>query len=98
MSMTLMEKLGLIQDSRDNIKSSLINKGQSVDNDIRTYSIAIDNISTGSSSLNIYMQTTEPEKKEGIWIKQSDRSYDIVVTNKDIDYTAGFSSIFSLPM
>ena len=98
MSTTLIEKLNLIQDSRDSIKSSLINKGQSVNNDIRTYSTAIDNISTGSSSLNIYMQTTEPEKKEGIWIKQSGRSYDIVVTDKDIDYTAGFSSIFSLPI
>lgn len=45
---SLNDKLNLIKQARDDIKSSLANKGQIVGNDIRDYSEAIDNIEAGS--------------------------------------------------
>ena len=44
---TVNDKLRLIRQARDDIKTSLENKGQTVDTDIRTYASAIDNITGG---------------------------------------------------
>lgn len=44
--LTVNEKLSLIQQARDDIKTSLENKGQTVNTDIRTYADAIDSIKT----------------------------------------------------
>lgn len=47
---TVNDKLRLIRQARDDIKTSLENKGQTVDTDIRNYASAIDNITTGTDT------------------------------------------------
>lgn len=64
----LNNKLTTLQASRDGIKLALTQKGQVVNNDIRTYATAVSNIQR-QTELNIYNQTTEPTNKDGIWLK-----------------------------
>lgn len=64
----LNNKLTTLQAARDGIKLALTQKGQVVNNDIRTYATAVSNIQ-GQTELNIYNQTTEPTNKDGIWLK-----------------------------
>lgn len=47
---TVNDKLRLIRQARDDIKTSLENKGQTVDTDIRTYASAIENITIGTDT------------------------------------------------
>lgn len=89
MSTSLNDKLNLIQDARDNMKLALENKGQTVSNDIRTYSAAINNI-VSSDKLNLYVQLDEPEDKNGLWIKTEKAYTDFKWSLGSKAFTAGF--------
>lgn len=69
---TLEEKLSLIQQARNNIKISLENKGQTVNNDIRTYADAIDNISGTAEVTGAKVFETEEEMRADETAKEGD--------------------------
>lgn len=66
---TLNEKLEKIKQARDDIKTSLSNKGVTVGKDIRTYSQAIDNLGTGSGQVKLFetveTMQSDPNATEG---------------------------------
>lgn len=57
-------------------------------------------IETGANiKPNIFIQPTEPENKNGIWINTlSPDEYKVVFTDKPITYSAGWNSTFTLPL
>lgn len=65
------EDLETLKTARDNMKTALGNKGQIVNNDIRTYASAITNIPSGSGSGDVKLFDTvehmqaDPDAKEG---------------------------------
>lgn len=65
MSSDLNDKLNLISNARNDIKSSLINKGQLVNNDIRTYANAIYNISSGSGDVKLFDTISNMQNSSG---------------------------------
>ena len=64
-------------DSKNKIETAITAKGGTVskENEVATIDELIDGLSTiGGTSINLFVQTNEPETKDGIWIKSDDKS------------------------
>ena len=80
--------LETLKTARDNMKTALEEKGQTVTKDIRTYAEAISNISTGGSSDVKLFETIEEMQEDEV----SDDDKLVYDTEDDVYETAGAGS------
>lgn len=82
---TIQDKLNYLNTTKGLIKQAIIDKGQTIaDTDtFRSYANKISGIKSGSE-LNVFVQDTEPETKDGIWIKASNKTVEKIITDENV--------------
>ena len=88
---TIQDKLNYLNTTKGLIKQAIIDKGQTIaDTDtFRSYTNKISAINSGN--LNVFIQQTEPENKNGIWIKRDPVTISDVVASTDISVKGEWS-------
>ena len=83
---TTMDYLRQLQEDKQNLVSNLRTQGVQVSDDATFTDLAPTVLDIGGKA-NIYVQTTEPTDKNGIWI-QTDKTYDDVIVDENV-YASG---------